>query len=260
MRETKLKRWILGIYIGMVVLLIAMVLVWKLRFYDKVNTEIATTTTALETAKDKALGREQPKVLGLDEQLFEEAKANEKLALARSQVEYFRARFRHLNFDTTSPGALDATWIRYMNEYFSDFGLEARRQLIAAADETGVVINTQIVVSAPPQNPEDLVSPPSGYLKPVTAGSIGVTVEGKLPDILRFFERVNKSAILMSVGNVKLEGVSPNIKATTTITPYLVAAGPSAQLAAPAAPPTTEGATNLDGTPAMPGMTPPATP
>jgi hypothetical protein len=241
MRETKLKRWILGIYIGMVVLLVAMVLVWKLRFYDKVNTEITDANTALTKAKAKALG--------LNDQLFAEAKANEKLALARSQVEYFRARFRHINFDTSSPGAINATWIRYMNEYFSDFGLEARRQLIASADETGVKINTKIVVSAPPQNPEDLVSPPSGYLKPVTTGSIEVTVEGNLPAVLRFFERVNKSPILMLVGNVKLEGVSPNIKATTTITPYLVAAGPSAQLAAPAAPPQTEGAPGPDGTP-----------
>jgi len=246
MRETKLKRWILGIYIGMVVLLVAMVLVWKLRFYDKVNTDIATATTETETAKGEALQ--------LNDQLFAAAKANERLNLSRSQVGYFRKRFRNMNFDLTSPGATNATWIRYLNEYFSDYGLEARRQLVTAADETGVVIASKLSVQAPPQMPELVTSPPSGYLKPLATGSIEISVTGPLPNILRFFERVNRSQILMTVGNVKLEGTSPTIKATTTLTPYLVASGPSALLTAPAA------AAPAPGGEVPPGETPPTTP
>ena len=36
----------------------------------------------------------------------------------------------------------------------------------------------------------------------------------------------------MVIGNVKMAGISPNIEATFTITPYLLVSGPSAQAAA----------------------------
>ena len=228
----------------MAVLLVAMVLVWKLRSYDKVNADIAAAQGELETARTSAEG--------LGAALLAQAKAEHQLELAQSQVGYFRARFRNLPFDLNSDGARNATWIRYMNEYYSEFGLAARSQLIAAADETGVLVNTTVKVEAPPQNPEDVVSPPSGYLKPIAGGTITLEVTGPLPNILRFFERINQAQILMLIGNVKLEGTAPTIKATTTVTPYLVTSGPSAQLAAPAAAPAgapAEGGAPGEGTP-----------
>lgn len=254
MTEVKLKRSIIGVYVGMAVLLVAMVLVWKLRSYDKVNADIAAASGELETARGTANE--------LGSALFAQAKAEHQLELATSQVNFFRARFRNLPFDVRTDGTRNATWIRYMNEYFSEFGLALRRQLVTAADETGVVINTTVKVEAPPQNPEDMVNPPSGYLKPVSGGAMNLEVTGALPNILRFFERINQSQTLMLVGNVKLEGVAPIIKATTTVTPYLVASGPSAQLAAPAAAPApaNEGGAPGGAPPGEAGAAPPAQP
>ena len=255
MRETKLKRLILGIGIGTLVLTVAMILVWKLRFYDPLNVEITRETGLYNTATTTAKG--------LDQALKDEAQAKQKLQLAKAQIGYFRSRFRSLPFDLRDNGTRDATYLRYLNEYFAEYGLAIRRQLLQAANETGVTIDTKIAVNAPPQVPEQVVSPPSGFLKPLTSGSIAITAKGTLPNILLFMERVTRAEILMSVGTVKLDGISPDITASFTLTPYLVASGPSALLppaAAPAAP-AAEG-TPAEGTPA--GATPatgtPATP
>ena len=269
MNEKKLKIAWIGTLIGAFVLIVAMVLVWKFKFYDPLISELATTNTDYETNKTQA-GK-------LDNALKTALLAQQRLDLASGELAYFRTRYRSLPFDLTeSPvigqGPRNATWRRYLNEYASGFGLEARRQLIRAADESGVQISTNIKVQAPPQNPEDVVAPPSGLLKPQTE-ALAVKVTGTFGSILNFFQIINKSEILMTVGNVKVAGTSPSIEATFTITPYLLVSGPAATQAAipgieaarPGAPVATAPAAGAPGEPGEPGgppgaSTPPATP
>lgn len=232
--ETKYRRGIFLAFGITFALIVAMIVVWKLKFYDDVTQQIATTQKSYDDAK--ATGAT------LDVELKAAAIAKENLVLAQDELSYFRRRFRSLNFDLTptpAEGPRNRTWLGYMNEYFSDYGLEMRRQLVRAADETGVVLDTSLKVDAPPQVPENVIAPPSGFLKPVSGGNMTVTVAGDLDSILRFLERVNRSPILLTVGAIKLEGASPAIKATFTVTPYLVATGPAVVLpaGAPAAAP-----------------------
>lgn len=250
MRETHLKRWIWGIGIAAFTLIVALVLVWKFKFYDQVTAELAATNTEFEGFKTEAGN--------LEANLRAAALEEQKLALAQAQLEYFRVRFRSVPFDLRpeASGARDATWIRLLNEYYLNFGVAAREQLIRAADETGVIINTTIKVQPPPQMPENVVSPPSGFLKPTTGagtpeggaapaqpgqagaapapdGALAVSATGTYPDLLRFFDRISRSPIILVVGNLKLEGTSPATKATFTLTPYMLSSGPSAQVKAP---------------------------
>lgn len=274
MNEKKLRLAWIGTMVGAFVLVVAMVLVWKFRFYDQVVSELATTKSSYSTEKANADK--------LAPTLKSALLAQQRLDLAQGELAYFRTRYRSLPFDlTASPisaqGPRNATFVRYLNEYASDFGLEARRQLIRAADESGVQIKTNIKVDAPPQNPEDVVSPPNGLLKP-QAAPLAVSVTGTFGSILNFFQIINRSEILMVIGNVKMSGVSPAIEATFTITPYLLVSGPSATVAAiagidnarPGAAATASaagvagesglGATNPDGAPTAPSPPPPAAP
>ncbi len=245
MNEKKLRIAWIGTLVGAFVLIVAMVLVWKFKFYDPLVSELGTTSD--NYTKEKAQADKLP--VALTGALL----AQQRLGLASGELQYFRARYRSLPMDLTeSPivgqGPRNATFYRYLDEYASGFGLAAREQLIRAADESGVQINTDIKVQAPPQNPEDIVAPPSGLLKPQTE-TLGVTITGTFGSILEFFQIINKSEILMTIGNVKMEGTSPAIKATFTITPYLLVSGNSATQAvipgidaarpgaAPAAPP-----------------------
>lgn len=248
--EIKYRR---GIYLAFGItfaLIVAMIVVWKLKFYDEVTQQITTTSAAYETAKTTGAT--------LDVEQKAAAIAKENLGLAQDNIDYFRRRFRSLRFDlqpSTGDAARNLTWRGYMNEYFADYGLELRRQLVRAADETGVVLNTSLKVDAPPQVPENVIAPPSGFLKPVTGGNLTVDVSGDTGSILRFLERVNRSPILMTVGAIKLEGASPDIKASFTITPYLVGTGPSIVLPA-SAPVAAAGAVNPDGVPVEAGLPP----
>ncbi len=268
MNEKKLRLAWIGTLVGAFVLIVAMVLVWKFRFYDQVVSQLATTNTSYDTEKANADK--------LAPTLKSALLAQQRLALAQGELDYFRTRYRSLPFDLTETpisgqGPRNATWTRYLNEYASGFGLEARRQLIRAADESGVQIKTNIKVDAPPQNPEDVVNPPSGLLKPQSA-PLAVSVTGTFGSILNFFQIINRSEILMVIGNVKMAGASPNIEATFTITPYLLVSGPSAQAAAipgidaarpgaAAAAPTTEtGVPGEPGDPNAEGATPPGEP
>ena len=224
MNEKKLKLATIGTIVGAFVLVIAMVLVWKFRFYDVVVSELDDTNSQFDTQKATADK--------LEASLKAALLSQQRLALAQGELAYFRTRYRSLPFDlTTSPtvgqGPLNATFVRYLNEYASGFGLNARAQLLRAADESGVQIATEIKVEAPPQNPEQVALPQSGFLKP-QGGPLNVTITGTLPSILNFFQIINRSEILMVVGTVKMEGLSPAIKATFTITPYLLASGESA--------------------------------
>lgn len=228
MNEKKLRLAWIGTLVGAFVLIVAMVLVWKFRFYDQVVSRLATTNGTYRTEKANADK--------LAPTLKSALLAQQRLGLAQGELDYFRTRYRSLPFDLTETpisgqGPRNATWTRYLNEYASGFGLEARRQLIRAADESGVQIKTNVKVDAPPQNPEDVVNPPSGLLKP-QAAPLAVSVTGTFGSILNFFQIINRSEILMVIGNVKMAGTSPNIEATFTITPYLLVSGPSAQAAA----------------------------
>ncbi len=276
MNEKKLQIAFIGTLVGAFVLIVAMVLVWKFRFYDPLLSELDTTTKQFNTQEAQAKK--------LDGALKDALLAQQKLGLASGELDYFRTRYRSLPMDLTeSPvvgqGPRNATFVRYLNEYSSSFGLAARSQLIRAADQSGVQIATNIKVQAPPQNPEDIVAPTSGLLKPQTE-ALAVTITGTFGSILEFFQIINRSEILMVIGNVKMEGTSPSIKATFTITPYLLVSGNSAQEAAipgieaaqpgaapaaPAAGAPGEGSPDgtllgTGGTPATPPTTTPATP
>jgi hypothetical protein len=264
-KETRLRRIILGIGIGTFVLLVAVVLVWKLKFYDTVNADIATQQTAYDTAKAQADK--------LPTALADKTKAEQKKKFAQAQLDYLRLRFRSLSFDLSSPGATEATFGRYLNEYFEGYGLALRRQLLTAAAESGVQLDTKAAVVTPPQTPETVQAPPSGFLKPLTGGSLDMTVIGSYENILRFLDRINHSEILMTVGNIKLAkgGTTGGASATTTasasdsitanflVTPYLLATGPSAPVGTPPLPAGAAPAAGAPGDPNAPGG-PPADP
>ena len=254
MNDQKLKFATIGTIIGAFVVIVAMVLVWKFRFYDPVVTGVRTANEAYDTAKisaDKLAPAQKAALL-----------AQQRLGYANGELQYFRTRYRSLPLDLAAvpgDGPRYASWTRYLNEYSQEFGLRAREQLIRAADESGVVIGSNIKVDAPPQNPEEIVAPPSGFLKP-EAAPLAVEITGTFDSIVRFFQIINRSEILMVVGNVKLEGTSPEIKATFTLTQYLLVSGPSATVApiagasGAAAAPGAEGATNPEGGPGAEGQ------
>ncbi|RYG70580.1 hypothetical protein EON80_07570 [bacterium] len=246
--ETKLWR---GIYLTFGItfaLIVAMIVVWKLKFYDEVNAQITKKSGELDTQTTTAAK--------LSDNLLKAAIAKDRGALAKQQLTYLRSRYRSLNFDLTDNGRRNITWQGYMNEYFANFGLEMRRELVQAAQDTDVILNTSLKVDAPPPMPENVVAPPSGFLTPVTGKNMTVDVVGSLPDILRFLQRINRSAILMSVGGIKVEGASPLTKATFTISPYLVAKGKAVDAVLTGAAPAAPAATSPDGL--DPALTPPA--
>ena len=226
MNEKKLRLAWIGTLVGAFVLIVAMVLVWKFRFYDDAVSKLANASDEYKKQSDSAAK--------LAPTLKEALLAQQRLSLAQGELQYFRTRYRSLPFDLTETpvsgqGPRNATFVRYLYEYSRDFGLAARSQLIRAADESGVQIKTNIKVDAPPQNPEQIISPGSGLLKP-QAAPLGVTVTGTFESLLNFFQIINRSEILMVIGNVKMAGTTPNIQATFTITPYLLVSGPSAQV------------------------------
>jgi len=266
MSESALRNRNIAVVAIAFVLAIAIALVWKLRFFDNVNTQLTTAQTAYTTQSATAKK--------LEASLTAQRIAEVNRDLAERQVNVFRKRFRSLNYDlNSSPGAREATFRRVLNEYFTDYGVELRRELIEAADESGVIIATTVKVQTPPQNPEDVVAPPTGFSKPLDGGgTMAVTVTGTLPNILRFFERINQSEILMTVGSgqagsggtgtqagggaqggtvgFRLENTvadSSLIKATFTLTPYLLTTGPDAGL--PAGGATTVAASGAPGAP-----------
>jgi len=232
MSESALRNRNIAVVAIAFLLALIVALVWKLRFFDNVNAQLNTAQSSLVTQSATAKK--------LEASLTAQRIAEVNRDLAERQVTVFRQRFRSLNYDlNSSPGAREATFRRVLNEYFTDYGVELRRELIQAADESGVIIATSVKVQTPPQNPEDVVAPPTGFIKPLDGGgTMSVTITGTLPNILRFFERINQSEILMTVGSstqtgLKLENTASDasiIRATFTITPYLLATGPDAAL------------------------------
>lgn len=169
------------------------------------------------------------------------------------QLAFFRQRYRSLPFaaldpaQVTTPGLPDdqkatlttsnrnVAWRRWMNEYSNGYGIALQRELIEAANATGVVLRTSVTVGDPPRVPEECVPPTNSLFRP-TGGPLPVTIVGSLSNIMQFFNRINQSSILMLVNNdLKMTGYSPNLTATFSITPYLLATGEGAPVTAAAA-------------------------
>lgn len=252
MREALLRRNITIISIVSVVLAGLILLIMKLRFFDTVNASLTAANTNYSTYEGN--GKK------LKDNLKSLKIAQNNLTFASDQTNVFRQRFRSLAFDLPpepDAGPRVATWRRYLNEYNSDYGVELRRVLIQAADESEVIISTSVKVAAPPQNPEEVVTPPAGFLKPLSTTSVSVQASGPLNNVMRFLERINQSEVLLTTGStgsvgIKVEAAPLGVRATFNITPYLVATGPAAQLPAPAAAPSTGSAAPGGATSAVP--------
>lgn len=253
MRANILRRNITIIAVVSVVLAGLILLIMKLRFFDKVNADITAANNAYNTAAGTAKG--------LEAALTAQKIAENNLGYAREETNAFRQRFRSLQFNVSgTKGQRDVTFRNYLNEYYSDYGVELRKELIQAADESGVVVRTSVKVQAPPQNPEDVVTPTGGFLKPLTDQTMSIEAVGKLPNVIRYFNRINQSEILTTTGGgFRLENSNPNnVRVTFTLTPYLVASGPDALLpgGAAAATPGT-GTSGVPGSPNPGGTSPP---
>lgn len=246
-----------------VLLLVGMILGWFFVAVRPQREKIATTQKQYDDRKivaDKLKGN-----------LAEQKKAEDKRRYLEGQLAFFRGRYRHFTYpelgvagneDPKQKAQRIATWRLFVREYFSEYGEALKQELIDAADAADdpmdgrkFLLNTQVKVDAPPKAPEDLTIPAHGLLKPTSAsngGVLNVTVTGSFAEIKNFFVRINRSPILFVVGNIKLDGASPTITATFTLTPYLVATGPGVKLAA-AAPAGGAGGGDPDA-PGMPGL------
>ena len=235
----KLIRRNIWIVVGLsIVLLIAMVVAWSQLLIKPQNVAIAKADA--EYKASKTIADRLPTALS------EQIKAEDKRDYLKGQLAFFRGRYRHLEFGDikskdadVASAALELSWKRWMNEYFNDYGQALRQELVDAANETGVTINTSVQVVAPPKTPEEAAQliPSNGLLKP-TGGALKVSVTGALSNILQFFNRINRSSVLMVVDrDIKLTGFAPETTATFSATPYLLASGPGVSLnaSAPAA-------------------------
>jgi hypothetical protein len=206
---------------------------------------------------------------GLQKALAAQRKSEDELAYAQDQMQFLtgtaqrRGRFRSLYFgdingdSEANKAARLVTWHRWLNEYYSGFGLALSDELVRIAQQSGVVLKTtsKIQVDAPPRNPEDVKPPTHGFMMPLSnsnGGALSVTITGDLSHILQFFDGINQSSILMVVGNIKLEGYSPLVTATFTLTPYLLATGPGATASAAATPAAAPAAAPAPGDSAAP--------
>ena len=272
--ETRIRRNIIILVVVTFLVLIGMSAGWFFVLVRPQREEIAKTETQYEELKQKA-GT-------LDANLKAKQVAEDKLNYLKGQLVFFRGGetdrlaqglYRRLYFgeiegDTpANKAARDIAWRSWMNEYHYQFGPALQFELKRAEAESQVSLTMPAIkVDDPPQTPEAVKAPNNGFLKPLSAtnnGSLSLTVSGTFQNILRFLENINHSNILMVVGNIKLEGYSPTIKASFTVTPYLVAAGPGAKLAATSGAPAegapAEGAPPADGA-APPGGAPPGAP
>jgi hypothetical protein len=249
MQEKIIKRNIIIAISVTVFLLIVMVVAWGQLLVKPQNAAIAAAELKYQDRKKVADA--------LPTALTEKRKAEDQRQYLEGQLAFFRSRYRSLYFgaiNDTNPAiqeaAREVAWRRWMNEYHVGYGIALKRELEAAANATGVTISSAIKVSAPPRAPEEVAPTSNGLFRP-TSSPMSMTIVGTLPAILQFFNRINQSSILMVVDrNLKLEGYSPEIKATFSLTPYLLAAGPGAKLGG------TGAAAPAGGAPATPGMSP----
>lgn len=251
--ETRIRRniWILVIVTFLV--MVGMSAGWFFLLVSPQNEEYAAVQGKYTERKGVADG--------LKKALEDERQAKDKLEYLKGQAFFFRGSdenrsvnglYRRLYFgdiDGTSKineREREEAWRAWMNEYHYTYGPALKRELerIARDEPSGsapvAITISEIKVDDPPQMPEDVKGkiPANGLLKPLSAtnnGDLDITVTGPFPNIVRFLERLNRSSFLMVVGNIKLEGHSPGLKATFKLTPYLVASGKGAKLTAAAA-------------------------
>lgn len=256
--ESRIRRNIY-ILIGVAVfLLIAMIAAWYFVLIKKQKEDYAKLQGDITTRKGVADKLEANQVA--------QKKAEDRLKYLDSQIKFFRnVRYRSLKFEDIGPAtggtavqkaARIATWQRWLREYFSEYGLALKNTLQSYANDAGVVINTASKVNAPPKAPEEVAVPPNGIFKPAGDAPLAVTITGPLENVIRFFDRINTSNILMLIGTIKLDnaatggaggggagganatsvgirpGVSPRITASFSLTPYLLASGPGVDAAA----------------------------
>jgi hypothetical protein len=252
--ESRIRRNIY-ILIGVAVfLLIAMIAAWYFVLIKKQKEDLASLQGQITTRQGNADR--------LAKALADAQKAQDRLGYLQSQIGFFRnVRYRSLKFDDINASgdaglqkaARIATWRRWLREYFTEYGLALAKTLQDYANDAGVVINTTSKINAPPKAPEEVAVPPNGIFKPAGDAPLSVTITGPLENVIRFFDRINTSNILMMIGTIKLEsaaaggasggpgaaaggganttpvglrpGVSPRLMASFNLTPYLLASG-----------------------------------
>jgi hypothetical protein len=248
--ETRIRRNIIILVVATFLVLIGMSAGWFFVLVRPQREEIAKTETQYNDLKTKA-GT-------LDSALKAKQQAEDRVNYLKGQLAFFRGGeddrldkglYRRLYFGEVENSdadikktALDVAWRSWMNEYHYEFGPALQSELKRAEAAAKVTLAMPAIkVDDPPQTPEDVTKklPTNGFLKPLSAtnnGSLTLQVTGTFPGVLRFLEALSRSSILMVVDkNLKLENYSPTIKTTFNITPYLIAAGPGAKLAATSA-------------------------
>ncbi len=248
--ETRIRRNIIILVVVTFFVMVGMVAGWFFLLVSPQNEEYASVE--LKYTERKGVADK------LKSALEQERQAKDKLEYLKGQAFFFRGSdesrsvgglYRRLYFGdmegTTkiSEREREEAWRAWMNEYHYTYGPSLRNELkrIAAEAPAVAIAMSDIKVDDPPQMPEDVKGkiPANGLLEPLSAtnnGELDITVTGEFPNIVRFLERLNRSSFLMVVGNIKLEGNSPGLKATFKLKPYLVASGKGAKLTAGAAP------------------------
>lgn len=259
MRESRVKRNIIILAGVTTLLLVGVILGWYFVLQRPQKALLATATTDYETQLAEA--KKLPQALAAQK------KAEDRLQYVKGQYEFLRRRYRNLYFSDIGADYASATplqkanreaiWRYWMNYYYNGYGPALRDELESVANANGVHIISTISVVPPPNKPEDVMPPSSGFLKPVGAstatggaapapttppaggaaagaggdGSISVTVAGPLSNVLRYFDSLNANSTLVKVGTIKLDtdaGPPAGVKATFTLTPYLLTNGPGA--------------------------------
>jgi hypothetical protein len=249
-KEKKLKIQI-GVTIGLTVLLLfGMVAGWAMALVRPQDEKLAAAQAEITKLKGTA-GTLQKAKQDLAAAVIQEVHLN-------SQISFFRERYRSFDFDDwdpsiTQPGATEeekrkfranearkvAVWRDYMRDMSYNYAPQLQGEILGAAIASGVQINKldSIRTGAPPRGPEELTIPANGFLKPTGDAPLAMEISGSLDQILDFFRKIHQGEILKTVGkSLKLEGSSPNVRASFTIQPYLVAKGRYVKVSAAAAP------------------------
>ena len=252
MKESRITRNTFILLGVTVLLLIGAISAWYFALIRPQKALLATATTEYNT--QLGIANE------LSSALTEQKKAEDRLVYLQGQMGFFKQRYRNLYFGDlgvdyateTAPQKAnrEIAWRNWMNTYYYGYGPALKRELERAADAAGVVINTSISVVPPPKAPEEVAPPANGLLKPVgsggaaaggppgvagagaAGGAMSVTVTGSMNNILRYFDSLNTYATLVNVGNITLNNdpSSPTrVRASFSITPYLLASGPGSQ-------------------------------
>lgn len=262
MKESRIKRNTLILLGVMFLLLIGMVLTWYFLLVRPQQQKLAELKTNYDTQL-QAANQLKPALSGQRkaEDRLKYISGQVEMLRNRYRNFYFGDIGASYNSETPPQKAnREAIWRNLMNYYYNGYGPALRDELQRYATRNDVRIISSIAVVSPPNKPEDVSPPPSGVLRPLSGsattagapnagernagttpaalagsadggGSLSVTVTGTLPNLLRYFNDVNHNATLVKVGTIKLDtdpGPPLKVRATFTMTPYLLAVGPGA--------------------------------